>query len=166
MSIDDNELPKATVVLFQGPDALTEARDEALRICPDGPVCYQPGAPDCDGALFGQLDPVHDDSQALVYTPGEIMRAERGVLILTDMPRFSLDTLERIGKAWRVGAITVRRERAMMCAGVAPFELIVTAASCGCGFTAAGFACACSEQALEEYKDHVSRCLEAIGGMI
>jgi len=90
-------------------------------------------------------------------TPGEITRADHGVLFLDELAEFDRDVLESLRQPLEEGRVTIARARRVM-TFPARFQLVAAMNPCPCGF--AGSApegrCTCTRLLVERYERRVS----------
>jgi magnesium chelatase family protein len=109
--------------------------------------------------------PHHSTSTAAVVgggsapRPGEATLAHRGVLLLDELPEFPRSVLEALRQPLEDGAIAIARVGGR-CVFPARFQLVATMNLCPCGGRGdAAVGCSCSPQALDRYRDRLSRAL-------
>ena len=91
--------------------------------------------------------------------PGEATLAHRGVLLLDEMPEFARNVLEALRQPLEDGVIAIARVGGR-CTFPARFQLVGTMNLCPCGGRGdAAAGCSCSLQALDRYRDRLSRAL-------
>jgi magnesium chelatase family protein len=90
-------------------------------------------------------------------TPGEITRADHGVLFLDELAEFDRDVLESLRQPLEEGRVTIARARRVV-TFPARFQLVAAMNPCPCGF--AGSApegrCTCTPQLVQRYERRVS----------
>jgi magnesium chelatase family protein len=91
--------------------------------------------------------------------PGEATLAHHGVLLLDEMPEFARNVLEALRQPLEDGVIAIARVGGR-CTFPARFQLVGTMNLCPCGGRGdAAAGCTCSPQALDRYRDRLSRAL-------
>lgn len=93
----------------------------------------------------------------LVLTPGEIHLANHGVLVLTDLPEFRREVLERLAVTWKAGYsyhATPGPHGIVELAVPISFDIVATAQFCPCG--ASQRRCACSDTAKARFEDRIT----------
>jgi magnesium chelatase family protein len=91
--------------------------------------------------------------------PGEATLAHHGVLLLDELPEFARNVLEALRQPLEDGVIAIARVGGR-CAFPARFQLVGTMNLCPCGGRGdAAAGCTCSPQALDRYRDRLSRAL-------
>jgi magnesium chelatase family protein len=91
--------------------------------------------------------------------PGEATLAHRGVLLLDELPEFARNVLEALRQPLEDGVIAIARVGGR-CTFPARFQLVGTMNLCPCGGRGdAAAGCTCSPQALDRYRDRLSRAL-------
>ena len=91
--------------------------------------------------------------------PGEATLAHHGVLLLDELPEFSRPVLEALRQPLEDGVIAIARVGGR-CTFPARFQLVGTMNLCPCGGRGdAASGCTCSPQALDRYRDRLSRAL-------
>ena len=91
--------------------------------------------------------------------PGEATLAHRGVLLLDELPEFARNVLEALRQPLEDGVIAIARVGGR-CTFPAKFQLVGTMNLCPCGGRGdAAAGCSCSPQALDRYRDRLSRAL-------
>ena len=100
-----------------------------------------------------------DDSGSWTYRPGEIGLADRGVLLLTDLPEFREEVVAEIGAAVRDGLVLYRPQARLR----VPVNITVlaTAAECPCGVVP----CSCSDALRERFDARVRRFERLLSGV-
>ncbi len=91
--------------------------------------------------------------------PGEATLAHHGVLLLDELPEFARPVLEALRQPLEDGEIAIARVGGR-CLFPARFQLVGTMNLCPCGGRGdAASGCTCSPQALDRYRDRLSRAL-------
>jgi magnesium chelatase family protein len=91
--------------------------------------------------------------------PGEATLAHHGVLLLDELPEFARNVLEALRQPLEDGVISIARVGGR-CTFPARFRLVGTMNLCPCGGRGdAATGCTCSPQALDRYRDRLSRAL-------
>jgi magnesium chelatase family protein len=91
--------------------------------------------------------------------PGEATLAHHGVLLLDELPEFARNVLEALRQPLEDGVIAIARVGGR-CTFPARFRLVGTMNLCPCGGRGDATAgCTCSPQALDRYRDRLSRAL-------
>jgi magnesium chelatase family protein len=94
-----------------------------------------------------------------VPRPGEATLAHHGVLLLDELPEFARNVLEALRQPLEDGTIAIARVGGR-CVFPARFQLVGTMNLCPCGGRGdAASGCTCSPQALDRYRDRLSRAL-------
>jgi magnesium chelatase family protein len=94
-----------------------------------------------------------------VPRPGEATLAHHGVLLLDELPEFARPVIEALRQPLEDGAIAIARVGGR-CTFPAQFQLVGTMNLCPCGGRGdAASGCTCSAQALDRYRDRLSRAL-------
>ncbi len=90
-------------------------------------------------------------------TPGEITRADQGVLFLDELAEFDRDVLESLRQPLEEGRVTIARAGRVM-TFPARFQLIAAMNPCPCGFAGSQpeERCRCTPQLVERYERRVS----------
>lgn len=148
-----------TITIFRGPRALGYARDWAGQR-----TVRTPHHTASSAAIRGRLT-VDDDG--LTYTPGEVgLAGNCGVLILDDLPEFRREVVEAIGHAIHEGDVVFharRGDEAVRLRVRVRFDVVVTAATCPCGFFGDGPGkCSCSKGARERFERRIADFLEVL----
>lgn len=89
--------------------------------------------------------------------PGEITRADHGVLFLDELAEFDRDVLEALRQPLEEGRVTIARARRVV-TFPARFQLVAAMNPCPCGFagTEPEGRCTCSPRLVERYQRRVS----------
>jgi magnesium chelatase family protein len=88
-------------------------------------------------------------------SPGEITRADHGVLFLDELPEFSRDVLESLRQPLEEGRIAIARA-GRATTFPARFQLIAAMNPCPCGFAGSDRPCPCPSGVVERYERKVS----------
>jgi magnesium chelatase family protein len=84
-------------------------------------------------------------------SPGEITRADQGVLFLDELPEFGRDVLEALRQPMEEGRVAVSRVgRATIFP--ARFQLVAAMNPCPCGFAGSSPACGCGVRVPDRYQ--------------
>ncbi len=105
--------------------------------------------------------PHHTSSYAAIVgggsglKPGEVTRANDGVLFLDELAEFSRDVLEALRQPLEDGRVTIVRASG---AATLParFQLVAATNPCRCGYAGEGDRCQCAEGAPERYVGRIS----------
>jgi len=87
--------------------------------------------------------------------PGEVTRADHGVLFLDELPEFGRDVLEALRQPLEEGRIAIARA-ARTAVLPARFQLVAAMNPCRCGNTGTPEPCACPPNAPERYVGRIS----------
>jgi magnesium chelatase family protein len=91
--------------------------------------------------------------------PGEATLAHHGVLLLDEFPEFARPVLEALRQPLEDGEVAIARVGGR-CVFPARFQLVGTMNLCPCGGRGdAASGCTCSPQALDRYRDRLSRAI-------
>ncbi len=88
-------------------------------------------------------------------SPGEITRADHGVLFLDELPEFDRDVLESLRQPLEEGRVAIARA-GRATTFPARFQLIAAMNPCPCGFFGSDRGCPCPEGVVERYQRKVS----------
>jgi magnesium chelatase family protein len=106
--------------------------------------------------------PHHTSSYAAIVgggpalLPGEVTRADHGVLFLDELPEFGRDVLEALRQPLEDGRVTIVRARGAVTLP-AGFQLIAAMNPCPCGNSGVGgLTCTCGEKVPERYVRRIS----------
>ena len=89
-------------------------------------------------------------------SPGEVTRADHGVLFLDELPEFDRDVLEALRQPLEEGRVAIARA-GRTTAFPARFQLIAAMNPCPCGFAGApGRTCSCATNVPERYQKRIS----------
>ncbi|MCA8950094.1 MAG: ATP-binding protein [Planctomycetes bacterium] len=106
--------------------------------------------------------------QDLVLQPGELTLATGGVLMLTDVAEWSIDTLLAVGLAVKHGRAVVvartsknvaRLEVPVMC------DLVATSPSCPCNASAGTWSCSCTTPMKARWSKRIEDAMLALSGV-
>ncbi|HEX8024710.1 MAG TPA: YifB family Mg chelatase-like AAA ATPase [Candidatus Limnocylindrales bacterium] len=106
--------------------------------------------------------PHHTSSYAAIVgggpalLPGEVTRADHGVLFLDELPEFARDVLEALRQPLEDGRVTIVRARGAITLP-ARFQLVAAMNPCPCGNAGVrGLTCRCGETVPDRYVNRVS----------
>ena len=106
--------------------------------------------------------PHHTSSYAAIVgggpalLPGEVTRADHGVLFLDELPEFSRDVLEAMRQPLEDGRVTIVRARGAVTLP-ARFQLVAAMNPCPCGNNGVeGLECRCGEVVADRYVGRIS----------
>jgi len=105
--------------------------------------------------------PHHTSSYAAIVgggprlQPGEVTRADGGVLFLDELPEFSRDVLEALRQPLEDGHVTIVRARGAITLP-ARFQLVAATNPCPCGNAGDETRCACAHGVPERYVGRIS----------
>jgi magnesium chelatase family protein len=106
--------------------------------------------------------PHHTSSYAAIVgggpalLPGEVTRADHGVLFLDELPEFARDVLEALRQPLEDGRVTIVRARGAITLP-AGFQLVAAMNPCPCGNAGVGgLTCSCGEKEPERYVRRIS----------
>jgi len=88
-------------------------------------------------------------------SPGEITRADHGVLFLDELPEFDRDVLESLRQPLEEGRVAIARA-GRAATFPARFQLIAAMNPCPCGFYGSDRGCPCPDGVVERYERKVS----------
>ena len=88
-------------------------------------------------------------------SPGEITRADHGVLFLDELPEFDRDVLESLRQPLEEGRVAIARA-GRAATFPARFQLIAAMNPCPCGFFGSDRGCPCPDGVVERYERKVS----------
>src|SRR6478735_2451411 len=88
-------------------------------------------------------------------SPGEITRADHGVLFLDELPEFDRDVLESLRQPLEEGRVAIARA-GRAATFPARFQLIAAMNPCPCGFHGSDRGCPCPDGVVERYERKVS----------
>ena len=105
--------------------------------------------------------PHHTSSHAAIVgggprlQPGEVTRADGGVLFLDELPEFSRDVLEALRQPLEDGRVTIVRASGATTLP-ARFQLVAATNPCPCGYAGDETRCSCSQGVPERYVGRIS----------
>lgn len=105
--------------------------------------------------------PHHTSSYAAIVgggrgpAPGEVTRADNGVLFLDELTEFSRDVLEALRQPLEDGRVTIARA-AGSATLPARFQLVAATNPCPCGHAGEGDRCSCAQGVPERYVGRIS----------
>jgi len=147
-----------SVILYRGPEAVRMARKAAEERGRYAPL-RAPHFSSSRAAITGRLSLTRFGS--LQYQPGEIGLADRGVLLLTDLPEFPREVVEAVGHALRHGVQLYDGRRSFHVP--VHFSVIATAEHCPCGQRPGG-GCRCSPESRARFDRRVRWAMAALRG--